>query len=188
MKQKIRLTEGDLHRIIRKCINEAVNEIMDDSPETIASYAYGRDLQARGLKPLSKAQKRKKTHPVELSNKAYWAKDDAVDAWNNKYGTPDRYMSRYPNDYCLHDNNRLLFHNNPKNPDEISSSIDVHDVYYPQVNMNTTSFYDNANGKVTRQFEPNYYDEVNGDEGIRAARRMANPNPHRDYEKEKGWR
>ncbi len=27
MKQKIRLTEGDLHRIIRKCVNEALNEL-----------------------------------------------------------------------------------------------------------------------------------------------------------------
>jgi hypothetical protein len=26
MKQKIRLTEGDLHRIINKCVNEALNE------------------------------------------------------------------------------------------------------------------------------------------------------------------
>ena len=26
MKQRIRLTEGDLHRIIRKCVNEALNE------------------------------------------------------------------------------------------------------------------------------------------------------------------
>lgn len=32
MKQRIRLTEGQLHNIIRKCVNEAVNEIGDTHP------------------------------------------------------------------------------------------------------------------------------------------------------------
>lgn len=183
MKQIIRLTEGDLHRIIRK----SINEITKDSPETIASYALGRDLQARGLRPLSNAQKRKRTHPLELGNKAYYAKEDAINAWNNKYETSDRFMSRYPNDYCVNNRYSNHIHNNPKNPDEVSSSIDANTVYYPQVDLNTTSFYNDANGKVWHQFNPNYYDSMDGDEGIRTARRMANPDPRRDYEKGKGW-
>ncbi len=39
MKRKIRLTEGDLHRIIRKCINEALNE---GSAETVGDFVSDR--------------------------------------------------------------------------------------------------------------------------------------------------
>ena len=38
MRQRIRLTEGDLHRIIRKCVNEALNEIGDTER---GQYALG---------------------------------------------------------------------------------------------------------------------------------------------------
>ena len=35
MKQRIRLTEGDLHRIIRNCVNEAFKDI--DNPNDYVS-------------------------------------------------------------------------------------------------------------------------------------------------------
>jgi hypothetical protein len=49
MKQRIRLTEGDLHRIIRRCVNEAFKDI--DSPN---DYVYQNNLSWR---PASKFQR-----------------------------------------------------------------------------------------------------------------------------------
>ena len=44
MKQRIRLTEGDLHRIVRQCVNEALDEL---DARTYASYANKRQKTSR---------------------------------------------------------------------------------------------------------------------------------------------
>ncbi len=64
MKQKIRLTEGDLHRIIRNCVNEALDEL---DARTYASYADKRQAQGQ-------------------TDKARLGREAAVNAWNNEYG------------------------------------------------------------------------------------------------------
>ena len=42
MKQKIRLTEGDLHRIVRQCVNEALNELDWKTYANASKKAYNR--------------------------------------------------------------------------------------------------------------------------------------------------
>ena len=79
MKQKIRLTEGDLHRIIRNCVNEALNEL---DARTYASYADKRQAQGQ-------------------NDKAKQGRQAAVDAWNRDYSQGDE-MGEY---YHVNKNN-----------------------------------------------------------------------------------
>lgn len=74
MKQRIRLTESQLHNIIRKCVNEAVNEL---DPRTYASYAAKRQAQGQ-------------------TEKAKEGREAAVNAWNREYGYYDK---RTPNGF-----------------------------------------------------------------------------------------
>ena len=67
MKQRIRLTEGDLHRIVKESVNRVLTEL---DWKTYANYANGRRAQGK------------------------WSKADAGDdasirAFNNKYGASD---------------------------------------------------------------------------------------------------
>ena len=50
MKQRIRLTEGDLHRIIRRCVNEALNEISDKTVWNATHKSYN-TMDSRGNFP-----------------------------------------------------------------------------------------------------------------------------------------
>jgi hypothetical protein len=72
MKQRIRLTEGDLHRIVRQCVNEALNEL---DARTYASYADKRKAQGQ-------------------YNKAQKGRQAAVNAWNRDYSQGD-YMDEF---------------------------------------------------------------------------------------------
>lgn len=88
MKQKIRLTEGDLHRIIRNCINEAITEsdYMDDgglegqydkNPDSM--WTYGTNLNPAfvgGLDPHT--MRRSGKGNKENDNAASWDYFDAV--------------------------------------------------------------------------------------------------------------
>ena len=47
MKKIIRLTEGELHNMLKRCLNEAINEL---DPRTYASYADKRRAQGQHLK------------------------------------------------------------------------------------------------------------------------------------------
>ena len=64
MKQKIRLTEGDLHRIIRNCVNEALNEL---DARTYASYA---DKHKVKTTKQNKADKLLLMYGIEITHKA----------------------------------------------------------------------------------------------------------------------
>lgn len=47
MKNKIKLTESDLHRIIRSCVNEALNEIGDTHPQ--GAYGFFNDAADKAM-------------------------------------------------------------------------------------------------------------------------------------------
>lgn len=84
MKKIIRLTEGDLHRIIENAVRrvlkeEALNEL---DPRTYASYADKRAAQGQDYK-------------------ASRGRQAAVDAWNNKYA----FNRNIPNGYMQKDGN-----------------------------------------------------------------------------------
>ena len=64
MKKIIRLTESDLHRIVRQSVNEALNEL---DPRTYASYADKRQAQGQ-------------------MDKAQQGQQAARNAFNKKYG------------------------------------------------------------------------------------------------------
>ena len=71
-KKLIRLTESDLHRIVKESVNKVLNEVQlnELDPRTYASYADKRQAQGQGWK----------------ATKGRYA---ATDAWNNQYGKRD---------------------------------------------------------------------------------------------------
>ncbi len=79
-KKLIRLTESDLHRIVKESVNRVLNEMR---PETYASYAKGREAQGQ-------------------MDKAQVGKQAAIDKWNSMYG--DNY-SQMNQDYSISYNN-----------------------------------------------------------------------------------
>ena len=79
-KKLIRLTESDLHRIVKESVNRVLNEMR---PETYASYAKGREAQGQ-------------------MDKAQVGKQAAIDKWNSLYG--DNY-SQMNQDYSISYNN-----------------------------------------------------------------------------------
>ena len=56
MKQLIRLTESDLHRIIENCVRKTLNEL---APQTYQNYANGRWQQSMNKRGYSPALSRK---------------------------------------------------------------------------------------------------------------------------------
>lgn len=95
MKQRIRLTEGQLHNIIKKCINEAVNEM---EPSTYASLARGRHDQYVGNRPFSKSQTRNGVSQAytRAQQSSQQAQQAAAHAWNDKYGNGKNGAYMYP--------------------------------------------------------------------------------------------
>jgi hypothetical protein len=91
MKKRIRLTEGQLHRIVRQCVNEALNEIGDtfnpiksddavrdewlnkDLTDKQKEYAFARKCEAEAL-----AQGR--------TRQAATFRNRAVEIWNKYFG------------------------------------------------------------------------------------------------------
>lgn len=72
MKKRIRLTESQLHNVIKKCVNEALTEM---DPETYASYANKRAAQGE-------------------YDKAIEGSNAAAKSWNRKYGQNGKYLMR----------------------------------------------------------------------------------------------
>ena len=91
MKKRIRLTEGDLHRIVRKCINEALNEI-GDTFNPVKSGNAERDERVN--KVLSDKQKEyafaRKCEAEALeqgrTRQAATFRNRANDIWNKYFG------------------------------------------------------------------------------------------------------
>ena len=197
MKQRIRLTEGDLHRIIRGCVNEALNEL---DARTYASYALGRDLQARGLRPLSKpAQRRVRNYYRDLGyfdtrgvhgllkDTSEEGKQMAIDAWNKKYGEPHRFMTDRNGDYVITSEYR-----GPIDNVNDAHFFGVQRDYYPSLDMMGTT---TQCGRVQDCNKPNSANTYQSFEpadssqsyDVKVARQMANPNPNYYYRKGLGW-
>lgn len=184
MKQKIKLSEETLHRIIRNCVNEALNEL---DARTYASYADKRDQQAQGNAPLSKAQQRLGTSQYGLQNKATDGRYKANDAWNKKYGRNDYDINRFGSSST----NRSM-KNGEYNVQTNTNNIDS-DGYGRNWTMrnynpyNDTYNFDSAqydyNGRLSKEVNAN--GEGAADEGERVARQMAQGNGK--YVKGKGW-
>ncbi len=175
MKQKIRLTEGDLHRIIRNCVNEALDEL---DARTYASYANGREAQAMGQRPLSRALQYVK--PSILRKKAEKGRDAAVDAWNRDYAKHD-FMDK--------DDNYHIKQVRLTPGDDGTLSKRESSEYNPNVNK-TIHGKDHVNGNLLwtdAQWTSDGYQGWNP-EGAEIARQMTNPNPQRDYVKGQGWK
>lgn len=89
-KKLIRLTESDLHRIVKESVNKVLSEAINElDPRTYASYADKRAKQANVEKYLGNDDK-----ADSLYKKAHQGKQAAVKAFNNQYG----YDKEYPID------------------------------------------------------------------------------------------
>lgn len=203
MKQIIRLTEGDLHRIVKGCVKNALNEL---DARTYASYSLGRDLQAKGFRPLSKAAQRKlsrraKDYESDFGNKKderWWrykllrdegeeGKQMAIDAWNKKYGEPHRFITDRNGDYVITSEYR-----GPIDNAYDANFFGVQRDYYPKLDMIGTTTQcgwakdcNKPNSANTYQrFEPADDSQY---KDVRVAKQMANPNPNVHYKKGVGW-
>ena len=74
IQKKIRLTEDDLHKIIRNCVNEALNEL---APETYISYSNKRKEQANAAT--------NNDDYAKYFNKSIDGRNAGIKAYNNKY-------------------------------------------------------------------------------------------------------
>ena len=83
MKKIIRLTESDLHNIIKESVQKIIQEeqLNELDPRTYASYADGRRAQARVEKILGNDEKAR-----DLYDKAHQGQFAAIKSFNNQYG------------------------------------------------------------------------------------------------------
>lgn len=93
MKKLIRLTEFDLHRIVKESVNKILSEAINElDPRTYASYADKRRAQGQ-------------------NDKAFKGTQAAANAWNKEYGynhNSNRSSSRYAmDDYGYNDSEDL---------------------------------------------------------------------------------
>ncbi len=190
---RIRLTESQLHNVIRKCINEAINEL---DPRTYANYAAGRQAQGQ-------------------NEKARQGREAAVNAWNKQYGNedwkPEPEHIRYSMPEWIYTSWKKQYgnENTTSNNKGISSTYTgmKGDSYTIHDNNSDTNF-DGSHQIVTRQFNPsdntvnyqrhkaNSYGDVtlddegtiqssSYDKGRQVARQMATGTGK--YVKGKGW-
>lgn len=128
-KKLIRLTESDLHRIVKESVNKVLSEAINElDPRTYASYADKRAKQAAN-------QEKGSWEQYKLQNKANNGKVAARNAWNKKYsqdnshnnGFGDRFSSSLSmpyNDYTVRKDdleqserdNNYVYGNNEYNP------------------------------------------------------------------------
>ena len=83
MKKLIRLTEGDLHRIIENSVHNVLNEL--DS-RTVAGYIQGRDKQSTGGREYSDAMKRRSIR--DFVYKGDTGNANGNDSWRS-YNSPE---------------------------------------------------------------------------------------------------
>ena len=82
-KKLIRLTESDLHRIVRESVNRVLREaqLNELDPRTLASYASGRHRQADEAGANGDSDM-----AIKYRQKAYDGEQAARDKWNKMYG------------------------------------------------------------------------------------------------------
>ena len=82
-KKLIRLTESDLHRIVKESVNKVLNEAMlnEVDPRTISNYVRGRERQADDA-----AANGDSDMAIKYRQKANVGKQAARDKWNKMYG------------------------------------------------------------------------------------------------------
>ena len=182
MKQKIRLTEGDLHRIIRNCVNEALNEL---DARTYASYANKRQAQANNSQNSEDAFK--------YQQKANAGVNAAQNAWNQKYGFSYNNGGNDWGEQSMGGNNNFTHNGNTNYGINYRSEKPNWDGNgYTHTNMaynpqNNTIWKGNGQGEENvRQSNSEY--EMGDNGAYKTARQMQNPNPQRDYVKGQGWR
>jgi len=174
MKNKlIRLTEADLHRIIKESVNKVLSEAVNElHPLTYASYA----------------DKRAQQHEFD---KAYQGKKAAIDSWNKQYGkfdtdddssTVTRQLSMYDDEPDSSNPHYRVVNADRSQGNNGNSYIDNYD---PHTDMGYTVSRRNGGNRQVSNFRgvPN---ALNNDaEGIRVARQMAKGDG--TYIKGKGW-
>ena len=146
MKKLIRLTEGDLHRIIENSVKRALNEV---DWRTYANYARGREAQANGQRPLSPAQQRVQARPNNtqtLQRKAYQGNRASAQAYNNNYDTT---------------NYKMDFRGNLVNNRQMPNGINQNTVLARDVPNYGVRYFDNGEGEeLNNQTHPQMF---NGD-------------------------
>lgn len=82
-KKLIRLTESDLHRIVKESVNKILNEYVSGlDPRTLANYAKGREAQGQ-------------------HDKAQQGMQTARDTWNANYSDGDRMTDSFGDNYGI---------------------------------------------------------------------------------------
>ena len=85
-KKLIRLTESDLHRIVKESVNKILNEYVSGlDPRTLANYAKGREAQGQ-------------------HDKAQQGMQTARDTWNANYSDGDRMTDSFGDKYGIYKN------------------------------------------------------------------------------------
>ena len=188
-KNKILLSESQLHKVIKDSVRKILNEAQLNGldPRAYANYARGREEQANGLRPLSQAQHRKGTSKYDLQHKAQLGRNAAADAWNNQYGRKEShvggpkssYAYRYMRngDYNVHDSFNELNRND-------YGRFNCQRDYNPYDNTShyEANGYDNYGNK---DFEIRTDAQGTANKGERVAREMAQGNSN--YVKGQGW-
>ena len=162
MKQRIRITESDLHRIVKESVLKILSEaqLNELDARTYASYAKKRQQQADNALTDQDA--------IKYQRKAWQGRNAAVNAWNNKYQGgkrgPGEYGDEMLNDYSIR-----------------NSYNDNNSVFNP--NDNTYTETPKSGGVSSTKQLGHFYQA--GDPGWATAQQMAKGNGK--YVKGNGW-
>jgi hypothetical protein len=172
-KQIIRLTESDLHQIIKESVNKILTEL---DPRTYASAAQKRNLQGN-------------------TNAAQKLTKQSAKSWNKQYGSKD-------GDFELQNNGTFKKRNMSLNGKNVNTEEYLDNGFQNQANYNHIDRYtfnpdtvqhhrdyfyndDRKKGVFDNQFINNN-DFSTDDEGLKVAQQMANGKG--EYVKGKGWK
>ena len=116
-KKIIKLTESDLHKIVKESVNKILSEAINElDPRTYASYAQKRQQQADNATNMSDKWK--------YGDKAWQGQVAARDAYNKQFGTNSQNFGRgynefhnmnhgmYGNDYTVTDSEQTGYNRN----------------------------------------------------------------------------
>lgn len=148
-KQRVNINENNVRRIVAEIVKKVLNET---SPETMAAVARGRIQQAQGQRPLSQAMQRKGMTQQDMSNLERKDRLQAVDAWNQQYGTqtdPNTfggYRQKMNNDYTVD-----------------TTRYDL-DTDTPDGQYNSSGFRYNPNDDTQQDMRSTYTNDLNGKE------------------------
>lgn len=186
-KKLVRLTEGDLHRIIKESVEQILSEVQLNE---LDSRTYVNAARKRAEQGNTKSADELNRHAANMWVKKYGTPKGDIDRSKDSNGTwmQHRTMSSLGDGrFRVRDNNSFY----SQDKDKGHHRLDTWDFYQDEnkpTSLSRLNMYFNKNGNDSAEEPVKYYNDSdfeNGDEGLKVAQQMAKGNGK--YQKGKGW-